>query len=106
MRYIQCLNRHGFRFAYQTFHLPVWRAVTPEEKFNVKKYSLNSIRSWPLFQLTTFDYSLAMSKAYRMQGEEDFKGDLVVFKIFLSEQNAPSSHILLSGTEFTHYKSE
>jgi len=49
MRYIQCLNRHSFRFSYQTFHEPLYRAVCPEEGFDPKKYPINSVRMWPLF---------------------------------------------------------
>ena len=49
MRYIQCLNIHGGEFAYTKFHEPIYRAVAPEEGFNVKNYPLNSVGTWPLF---------------------------------------------------------
>jgi hypothetical protein len=38
--------------------------------------------------------------------QKEFEGHLVVFKIFLSDKNCPSSHIELTGTEFTHYSAE
>ena len=41
-----------------------------------------------------------------MNQQDKFNGQLIVFKIFLSEKNDPSQHIELKGTEFTHYMAE
>jgi hypothetical protein len=47
--YIECLNLHSFKFSYQQFHEPLYRAGDPNEKFSLKNYKLNSIGMWPLF---------------------------------------------------------
>jgi len=35
-----------------------------------------------------------------------FAGDLLIFKIYLTQQNEPPTFIELAGTEFSHYVAE
>jgi len=41
-----------------------------------------------------------------MNQGDNFRGQLLLFKIFLSGKNSPVQHIELKGTDFTHYAAE
>ena len=47
--YVDCLNRHGHKFSYETFGEPLYRAIDPVENFKLGDYELFSIKQWPLF---------------------------------------------------------
>ena len=42
--YVACLNKHSQIYSYKTFQIPLFRAIDPQENFDINKYKLNSIK--------------------------------------------------------------
>ena len=76
-------------------------------------YSENSIGQWPLFQSCTKDLKIAHYFSKECQKEleggkyvDRFDGHLLIFEIFLNNQNETATHINMLNDDFTWYQSE